>query len=131
MATYETDRAIGWVTFSGLMLFMAGCFTGIAGIVALLNSKFYVAGAVFVFGDLRTWGWILIGISIVELAAAGAVFVGQQWSRWFGIIVAALNAIAQMFFFSAYPWWSVLIIGLNLLVIYGLAAYGTKIQALD
>jgi hypothetical protein len=118
------------MTFASIMLLMAACFTGIAGLVALTNSKFYIAGAVFVFGDLRTWGWILIGLSLVELFAAGAVFVGQQWSRWLGILVAGLNAIGQMMFLSAYPWWSILIIVLNILVIYALAAYGTKLQAL-
>jgi hypothetical protein len=119
------------MTFASIMLLMAACFTGIAGLVALTNSRFYIAGAVYVFGDLRTWGWILIGLSLVELFAAGAVFVGRQWSRWLGILVAALNAIGQMLFISAYPWWSILIIVLNILVIYALAAYGTKIQALE
>jgi hypothetical protein len=130
-STDAADRAVGWVSFAAIMLFLAACFTGIAGLVALVNSRFYIAGAVYVFGDLRTWGWILVGLSLVELVAAGAVFAGREWSRWLGILVAALNAIGQMMFLSAYPWWSILIIGLNILVIYALAAYGTKIQAFE
>jgi hypothetical protein len=31
-----------------------------------------------------------------------------------------------MVFIPAYPWWSLLIIALDILVIYGLAAYGAQ-----
>jgi len=31
-----------------------------------------------------------------------------------------------MVFLSAYPWWSLLIIAIDILVIYGLAAYGAQ-----
>ena len=131
MVADTSDKAFGWVTFAAVMLFLTSCFTFIDGIVALTNSRFYVANAVYVFGNLQTWGWILIGLSIVQLFASGAVYVGREWSRWLGIIVAAVNAIGHMLFLSAYPFWSLLIIAMDLLVIYALAAYGTKVQAYD
>jgi hypothetical protein len=109
------------------MLFMGGSFTLINGLVALTNSRFYVAGTVFVFGDLRTWGWILTGLGIVELVAAGVILLGQEWGRWFGIAVAVINAIGHLLFLAAYPWWSVLTIGLDIIVIYALVAYGTAV----
>ena len=108
------------------MIALAGVFNVIAGLVALADSKFYVAGAMFVWSDLRTWGWIVLALGVVELLAAGAIFRGRGWGRWFGIGVAGLNAIGQMVFLSAYPWWSLLIIALDILVIYGLAAYGAQ-----
>ena len=113
----------GWVVFAAIMLFMAGIFNVIDGIVALVNSRFYVAGAVIIWSDLRTWGWIMLALGVITLLAGAAVLNRQAWGRWFGIIAAGLSAIGQMAFMSAYPWWSLLIITLDVLVIYGLAVH--------
>ncbi len=45
----------------------------------------------------------------VLLAAAG-VLAGNQLARWFAVAVVGLNAINQMFFIPAYPFWSLTII---------------------
>ena len=108
------------------MLFLAGAFNVIDGLVALANAKVYVAGAVYVWSDLRTWGWIVLALGVVELLAGSAILRGHGWGRWFGIGVAGLNAIGQMVFIPAYPWWALLIIALDILVIYGLATYGAQ-----
>jgi hypothetical protein len=39
------------------------------------------------------------------LAAAGIV-TGNQLARWFAVAVLGLNAIDQMIFTPAYPFWS-------------------------
>jgi hypothetical protein len=126
VATPSRRHGHGWVVFAALMLFLAGVFNVIDGLVALADSKFYVAGAVYVWSDLRTWGWIVLALGVVELLAGGAILRGRGWGRWFGIGAASLNAIGQMVFIPAYPWWSLLIIALDILVIYGLAAYGAQ-----
>jgi hypothetical protein len=108
------------------MLFIAGVFNVTDGLVALADSRFYAAGAVYVWSDLRTWGWIVLALGVVALLAGGAILRGRAWGRWFGISAASLNAIGQMVFIPAYPWWSLLIISVDILVIYGLAAYGAQ-----
>ena len=40
--------------------------------------------------------------------------------------VIALNAIDQMFFIPAYPFWSILIIAMDVIALYGLCAYGSR-----
>jgi hypothetical protein len=128
--TYAQDdvragtRGLGWMTFAGVMLGFAGTFNFIDGIVAVSKSRFYVAGAVFVFSDLKTWGWIVLILGIIQVCAAFAIFAGSQWARWFGITVAAVNAIAQLMFIQAYPLWALSIFTLDVLVIYALAVYG-------
>ena len=126
VATPSRPRGHGWVVFAALMLFLAGAFNVIDGLVALANAKVYVAGAVYVWSDLRTWGWIVLALGVVEFLAGSAILRGRSWGRWFGIGVAGLNAIGQMVFIPAYPWWSLLIIALDILVIYGLATYGAQ-----
>ena len=126
VVTPSHPRGHGWVVFAALMLFMAGVFNVIDGLVALADSRFYAAGAVYVWSDLHTWGWIVLALGVVELLAGGAILRGRTWGRWFGISAAGLNAIGQMVFIPAYPWWSLLIIAVDILVIYGLATYGAQ-----
>jgi len=128
VATYEAadDRGSGWLVFAASVLGIAGIFNVIDGIVALAKSKFYVAGAVFVFSDLRTWGWIVLVIGIVEILAAFAILGRSQWARWFGIVMATLGALAQFSFMQSYPWWSLTILTMCVFVIYGLAVYGGR-----
>ena len=126
VATPSRPRGHGWVVFAALMLFLAGAFNVIDGLVALADSRFYVAGAVYVWSDVRTWGSIVLAVGVVELLAGSAILRGRDWGRWFGIGVAGLNAIGQMVFIPAYPWWSLLIIAIDILVIYGLATYGAQ-----
>ena len=39
--------------------------------------------------------------------------------------VVGLNAIAQMFFIPAYPFWSLIIIAVDVVVLWGLCTYGS------
>jgi hypothetical protein len=130
-SAYEADydRGAGWITFAAVVLGVAGTFSVVDGIVALAKSKFYTANAVYVFSDLRTWGWITLIIGAVMIFAAMAVFNRAQWARWFGIAVASLSAIGQLLFVQAYPWWSLAVFALDVLVVYALAVYGGRPRA--
>jgi len=120
------EKGAGWLFFAGTMLGLAGLFNAIDGIVALSKSSFYVSGARYVFSDLRTWGWIVLIVGLVEILASFAILARAQWARWFGIVVASLGALAQFAFMQSYPWWSITVLTLCILTVYGLAAYGGR-----
>jgi hypothetical protein len=101
-------------------------FNLLDGIAAIANSAFFIAGARFVVGDLRAWGWTMAIIGGVQLLAAVGVWAGNQLARWFAVAVVALNAIAQMFFIPAYPFWSLVIIAVDVVALWGLCAYGSR-----
>jgi hypothetical protein len=46
--------------------------------------------------------------------------------QWVGVTIAAPNAIAQVFFIPAYPFMSLALFTLDILVIYGLVAYAAR-----
>jgi hypothetical protein len=123
---YEDVAGSGWLTFAASMLGLVGILSVIDGIVALSRSRFYAAGATYVFSDLRTWGWITLILGIVAILAAGGILAGSQWSRWFGMIAAGLSAIGMFGFAPGYPLWTLLIFSCCILVIYALAVYGGK-----
>jgi hypothetical protein len=123
---HAEGRGYGLVLFASVLLVIVGCFNLIYGIAAIANSHVFTANAHYVFGDLRTWGWITLIIGVLQLAAAGGVVAGNQWARWFGVVVLGLSAIDQMFFIPAYPFWSLMIIAVDVVALYGLCAYGSR-----
>ena len=122
-ASYPVEGA-GWVLFAGIMIMMVGVLNIIWGIAAIDRSSFFVQDASFVFSDLRTWGWIILVLGGLQLAAAFSIWSGGGYGRWFGIASATCNAIAALLSIPAYPFWSLAIFAIDILIIYGLAAYG-------
>src|SRR6476620_4495144 len=126
----EAPSGLGWVTFASVMLGLAGIWNSIAGILAISSSRVYTGHSVLVFGNLNTWGWIVLLLGIVQLIASAALFAGSEFARWFGIAAAGVNATGQLRFLPAYPWWAIAMFTVDLLVIYGLAVYaGSRLRA--
>ena len=120
------DRGYGLVLFASVVLLVLGAFNLMYGIAAIAKSHVFVADAHYVFGNLRSWGWITLIIGILQLLAGLGVLSGNQWARWFGVVVVGLNAIDQMFFIPAYPFWSLTIIAVDMIALYGLCVYGSR-----
>ena len=116
----------GWVGFASIMLGFAGIWNSINGLLAIGNSRVFVGEQTFVFSDLNTWGWIILALGILQIVAAFAVVSGSELARWFGIVVAAVNAIGQLYYVPAYPFWALSLFAVDILIIYGLTVYGGK-----
>jgi hypothetical protein len=123
---HEGGHGYGLVLFGSILLVVIGCFNLIYGIAAIAQSHVFVANAHFVFSNQRTWGWITLIIGILQLLAAAGVLAGNQLARWFAVVMLGLNAIDQMFFIPAYPFWSLVIIAMDVVALYGLCAYGSR-----
>ncbi len=119
---YQPPRA-GLVTFAAVLLFVLAFFNGLDGIAAISRSHVFVANANLVLGDLLAWGWLVLALGILQALAGVGVLAGGEAGRWFGVVVLGLNAFAQMWFIPAFPLWSVVIIALDIVAIYGLCAY--------
>ena len=125
----EKTPGAGLLVFAVSMMALAGTWAVIEGIAAIANSKIYVANTTFVFSDLNTWGWIVLGLGALLLLSAFTLFSGSQFARWFGIFAAGLNAIGQLFFIQAYPLWSMAMFAADIVIIYALATYaGPKLK---
>lgn len=116
----------GWMAFAGTIIALAGVMNVIHGIAAIGDSKVFVKDAKIVVSSIHTWGWIVLILGVMQLFAAGGIFAKNQLARWFGVVVVFANAIAQLMFVGAYPIWSLTIFGLDLLVLYGLVAHGSR-----
>ncbi len=123
---HAEGHGYGLALFAAILLVVIGCFNVIYGIAAIANSHVFVANAHYVFANLRTWGWITLIIGALQLLAAAGVMASNQLARWFGVAVLGLNAIDQMFFIPAYPLWSLAIIAMDIVALWGLCAYGSR-----
>jgi hypothetical protein len=119
-------RGAGWVLFAGTMLAVLGTLNVIEGIAAISNSTFFVENARFVVSGLNTWGWVLLATGVTQGLAGLGVWGRVGFARWLGVVIATVNAAAQMLILPAYPLWSMSMFALDLLVIYGLVAHGGR-----
>jgi hypothetical protein len=113
----------GWAGFAAVMFFVLGAFNVIDGLAAVAEDENFVADELLI-GDLTVWGIVMIAIGLLQLYTAYALFDDRPSGVTIGIGLAAFNLIAQLFFLPAYPIWSVLIMVIDVLLIYGLTVYG-------
>jgi hypothetical protein len=127
----EPTGWVGWVVFGAMMMIMVGAFQIVVGLTALFNSGYYVVGEenLLLNVDFTAWGWTHIALGAIAVAAAFGVLAGQMWGRVVGIAMALVSALVNLAFIAAYPLWSIMVITLDVLVIYALAAHGREMQS--
>ncbi len=125
-AGYGSGRGGGMLIYASVLLGVIGLFNLLDGIAAVAQSSFFVAGVKYVVGDLRAWGIAVTILGGLQVLAAVGVMAGNQLARWFGVAVLGINAVVQMFFIPSYPFWSLMILALDVVGIYALCAYGRE-----
>jgi hypothetical protein len=120
------QQGSGWILFAGIMLLIAGVLNIVYGIAAIDNAQFYAGHTEFVISSLKTWGWITLFLGIIEVLAAFSIWRGGAFGAVFGIFAASISAIGALLAIPAYPFLSLAIFAIDILVIYGLAAYGAQ-----
>jgi hypothetical protein len=126
----EPTGWVGWIIFAGTMLVMVGVFHVIQGLIAVFQDKYYLVGknGLAVHVDYTAWGWTHIIAGVVVAAAGAGLFSGRMWARVVGVLVASLSALLNFGFIAAYPFWSTIVIALDVFVIYALTVHGRETQ---
>jgi hypothetical protein len=121
--------AVGFITFAAIMMIMVGLFQALQGLVAIFENEFFVATRNYLFKlDATSWGWIHLVIGLLVAFAGFGLLSGRTWARAAAIALAVLSAIANFLFVPYYPFWSLLIITLNIFVIWAVAAHGGDLR---
>ncbi len=120
-AVDRMSRVTGWWMFAGMLLGIGGVLNIIYGIAAIGDSRFFTENATYILSGLNTWGWIALLIGVLQLFAAFSLMSGGGFGRWIGIAAASLSAIAALLSIPAYPFWSLCIFALAVIVLYQLA----------
>ena len=116
----------GWVTFAAILLMVAGVLNVIYGIAAISDSSFFVANQKYILSNLHTWGWVTLVIGLFQGFAGVSLWGGGLYGRIFGIGAASLSAIAALLSIPAYPFWSLAIFALDIIIVHQIATRGTE-----
>ena len=129
-AARETSGwAVGFILFAAIMMIMVGVFQAIQGLIAIFENEFYVATRNYLFQfDATTWGWIHLIVGVLVAFAGWGLLSGRTWARVVALTLAVLSALANFLFIPYYPFWSLLLITLDVLVIWARAAHGGDLR---
>ena len=132
MEPERSGWAAGWIAFAGAALIMIGIFHAIAGFAEIVNSDSFVVTQDYVFKfNTAAWGWIhLIGGIIVVFAGFG-VFRGTVWARTVGVIIAMFSAILNFAWMLYVPFWSILMIIVDVSIIWALTMHGRDLAGMS
>jgi hypothetical protein len=114
----------GWVAFAGVMFLIAATFNAVYGISALVNDDYFRADELL-FGDMSFWGVVYLIIAATQFVTALLVFSRSAAGVVVGIALAMLNATLTLLSIGAYPVWSIIVLVVDGLIIYGLTVHGT------
>ena len=117
----KTEGA-GWLSFISIMMVVSGSLSIIEGITALAKPE-YFPGSVL-FGNYTLWGIIWSILGPVEIVAGIAILLKVRWARTFCIVIASFGLIWNFMGIGTHPIWSIVVMAIHVLMIYGLVVYG-------
>ena len=121
----------GWLVFAGVMLAVVGLLEALTGLTALFQDDYFVvpSQSLVVSVDYTYWGWAHLALGAVALVASYLLLRGNMLGRVLAIGFAAVNVLVNFAFLNAYPWWSIMAIALNFLVIYAITMHGAELKS--
>jgi hypothetical protein len=122
-ASYGAAEGRGWLTFAAVMFFAAGALDALWGISALVNDDYFAADELL-FGDLSMWGAIYIAFGALQIITGLLILSRSAVGAVLGIGLTLLHAIAVLMSIGAYPVWSIILLAIDGLIVYGLTVYG-------
>jgi hypothetical protein len=118
-------RGVGRAIFAAVLLMIAGILNIVYGIAAIGDANFFEDSTRYVFSNLNAWGWITVILGVIQLTGGFSLLAGGVWGRVVGIVAAAIGAIGALLSVGgAYPFWSLGIFALCVIVLHGLLVYG-------
>lgn len=130
MARRRSGVAVGFTYFAAIMMMLTGVVEILQGLSAIIRKHLYVVNSDYIYKiSVTGWGWIHLILGVIVLLAGIALLGGALWARIIGIGLAALVAIANFLWLPYYPVWAIVLIALNVVIIWALAAHGRDIAA--
>ena len=116
--------AHGIVVFAGVVMIVGGAFQALEGLAGIVHDQYLVVLPNYIYAfDITVWGVIhlLVGQGLVVIGVS--LLRGKTWARIAGVIAAAVSAIVNFAWLPYSPWWAVILIVIDVLVIWALASY--------
>ncbi len=127
----EPTGWVGWIVFAGTMMVVVGIIHIFQGLVALFNDDYYLVAksGLTIHLDYTGWGWTHIILGAIVAAAGLGLYTGRMWARVVGVGVAVLSLLVNFAFIAAYPFWSTIVIAVDVFVIFALTVHGKEMKS--
>ena len=126
MASTQTVSpwAHGIAVFAGVVMIVGGAFHALEGLAGIVRDKWLVVLPTYIYAfDLTAWGVIHLLVGLALLVIGVFLLRGATWARVAGMIAAVVSAILNFVWLPFSPWWALLVIAVDFLIIWALASY--------
>ncbi|MBF6193888.1 hypothetical protein [Nocardia implantans] len=123
---HSVKQAVAATTSIGaaVLLLAAGVLSIFQGISALDKDDILVSGPNYTYEfSAAGWGWIHLVLGILIVIAAVGLIAGAMWARVIAVFLAALSILANFLWLPYYPWWSTVVIALDVVVIWAVTTW--------
>jgi hypothetical protein len=110
--------------FGGFTLMVSGAAHVIAAVSILQRGSYLPVPSVSVAGRPGdAWAWVLVALAVVAAPVGFLVVRGQRWACVAGVTIAMTSAVVNLALLQAFPLWALILIGFDVLVVYGLVVH--------
>ncbi|MGO8958094.1 MAG: hypothetical protein ACLQFR_12085 [Streptosporangiaceae bacterium] len=129
---YETGQYEGTggsTALAAWLMILGGLWSFFLGLAIVVKKSYFTSlpsysSAAHTYAyhwNIGAWGWANLILGIVVVAAGVCVLLGQEWARWTGIVLVVISALGTFLFLPFYPFWSIIIIAVDVFIIWALA----------
>jgi hypothetical protein len=106
---------------AAVLMILSGMLTFFIGITGVIRGVFFNNVATFPFYySVRSRGVTLLVIGAVAFVVGIALLVHLHWARHVATVVAVFSAVANFIFLPFYPFWSVIVLAIDVIIIWEL-----------
>jgi len=116
--------AAGATIGTAALLGIVGVLAVLQGLAAILRGPTFVIGFEYVYEiDANGWGWIHLILGAAAVAVAVGLFTAKTWAGVAAIVIAGLSIIVNFMWLPYYPWWSIILIALDVFIIWSVSTW--------
>ncbi|MBQ0910796.1 hypothetical protein KBY33_03740 [Streptomyces sp. RM99] len=108
--------------YFGVPLLLSGVLSVLQGIAGIAEDRLYGVPRHYEYRfDLTSWGWIHLVVGVALILVGVGVLQAVSWGRPAAVTVAAISLVTQFMFIPYYPLWSISVMTLDLIILWGMA----------
>src|SRR4029078_1816208 len=116
----------GCAPFAGVIILRVGALHIFDGLVAITQTRsiernMLGGNELPLTNNVKNWGWAELILGILLVLVALGIFSGATWARIAGIVLVGINLFFQFAYLGHYPFWSLTMIAIDIIVIFALA----------
>ena len=112
----------GWADFTATILAIVGILNAIQGLTGLFKQSYLVAAGL-VWENVGFWAIVWLMVGMAQIATASMLLGAEPWGRRLGIVFAGASIVVSFLSLGAYPFWHVVVIAIDVIIIYGLTTH--------